>query len=173
MALREIVQVGDEILRTRAGRVKRFDPELGRLLDDMLDTMMAAEGIGLAAPQVGLSQRVIIVRLADDEESAAFFGDQAGILYEVVNPKIIRTSPELTGGVEGCLSIPGCLGKVPRRAIAVIRGQDRHGRTIRVTARGWLARVFQHEVDHLDGILFIDRATEIWQVGEQEPAMAF
>jgi peptide deformylase len=149
--------------------VRRFGPELGRLLDDMLDTMLAAEGIGLAAPQVGVSQRAIVVRLADDEASAAFFGDQAGVLYEVVNPKIIRTSPELTGGVKGCLSIPGCQGKVPRHSVAVIRGQDRHGRTIRMTARGWLARVFQHEVDHLDGILFIDRATEIWQVDEKAP----
>lgn len=169
MALRPIIYIGDEILRARARRTHTFGPELHRLLDDMLETMLDAQGIGLAAPQVGVSQRVIIVRLPDDEESAALFGDQAGVLYEAVNPKIIRSSPEIVNGVEACLSIPSYLGTVRRHAAAIIRARDRHGNVIRVKASGWLARVFQHEIDHLAGTLFIDRAIAIWRTDERVP----
>jgi peptide deformylase len=167
MALRPLIYIGDEILRMRAQRTHVFGPELHQLLDDMLETMLAEGGIGLAAPQVGISQRVIIVRLPDDEESVPLFGDQAGLLYEAINPKIIRESPEMLDGIEGCLSIPGYLGTVPRHAAAIIRAQDRHGQAIRIKTRGWLARVFQHEMDHLAGALFIDRATEVWRADER------
>lgn len=171
MAIRPIVTIGNEVLRKKARRVQVFDRKLHQLLDDMLETMLEAPGIGLAAPQVGVSQRVIIVRLPDDEESREAYGDQAGVLYEVVNPEIIKTSRETVDGVEACLSIPGYFGTVTRAVAITLRGQDRHGKEIRIKARDWLARVFQHEVDHLDGVLFIDRASEVWQAGEEPPSV--
>lgn len=162
MSVRPIVTIGDEILRKKAYPVQDFWPELHNLLDDMLDTMLDGEGIGLAAPQVNASQQVIIVRLPDDEQSIKLYGDQAGVLYEAVNPRIVRASREMVDGIEGCLSIPGYVGIVPRHEMVIVRAQDRNGAEVRFKAYGWLARVFQHEIDHLQGILFIDRATRVW-----------
>lgn len=171
MAVRPIVTLGNEVLRKKARRVQTFDKKLHRLIDDMVETMLEAPGIGLAAPQVGVSQRVIVVRLPDDEESRKEYGDQAGVLYEVVNPEIIKASRETVDGVEACLSIPGYFGTVTRAVAVTVRGQDRHGKEIRIKARDWLARVFQHEIDHLDGILYIDRASEVWKAGEEPPSL--
>jgi peptide deformylase len=108
------------------------------------------------------------VRLPDDEESQEEFGDDAGKLYIMANPKIIKHSRETVSGVEGCLSLPGLLGDVDRYESVVITGQDRHGDTMRIKASGWLARVFQHEIDHLDGKLFIDIAEEVWHTDEED-----
>jgi peptide deformylase len=132
----------------------------------MVDTMLDAPGVGLAAPQIAVSQRIIVVRLPDDEESREEYGDQAGVLYDVVNPEIIKSSREVVEGVEACLSIPGYLGRVDRHESVLVRGQDRYGKEIRIKARDWLARVFQHEIDHLDGILYIDKAIEVWRAGD-------
>ena len=164
MAVRPIVKIGAEVLRKEARRVRDFDAGLHDLLDDMLDTMLDGQGIGLAAPQVDVSQQVLIVRLPDDEEAREYFGDEAGVLYEAVNPKIIRASPGMVDGVEGCLSIPGYLGTVTRHQSVIVRAQDRSGVEIRIRTRGWLARVFQHEIDHLHGVLFVDRTKEVWLV---------
>lgn len=169
MAIRPIIRIGAEILRAKAQPVRVFDAVLYNLLDDMLDTMVDGQGVGLAAPQVDVRQRVIIVRLPDDEYSIAHFGDDAGVLYEAVNPKIIRASREMVDGVEGCLSIPGYVGTVSRHESVTVRAQNRKGDEIRVKARGWLARVFQHEIDHLHGILFIDEAKAVWQIDERTP----
>jgi peptide deformylase len=169
--VRPIVYVGEPVLRQKARRVRDFDGKLHALLDDMRETLLAAPGVGLAAPQVGVSQRVIVVRLPDDEESVEEYGEQAGVWYEVVNPEIIRSSREKVNGVEACLSIPGYFGRVERHVEIVVRGQDRNGKELRIRARDWLARVFQHEIDHLDGILYIDRASEVWEVRGQ-PASA-
>jgi peptide deformylase len=166
MALRPIVTIGDEILRKKAHRHRDFDAELHELLDDMLETMLHEQGIGLAAPQVAVSRRVIIVRLPDDAQAVEEFGSNAGTLYEAINPKAVKASREMVDGLEGCLSIPGYCGLVPRHASVVVHAQDRHGCDVRFKAHGWLARVFQHEIDHLDGILFIDRAKEVWKIGE-------
>lgn len=171
MALRKVVYIGADVLRKKARRVRDFDEKLHRLIDDMTDTMLDAPGVGLAAPQVGVSERVIVVRLPDDEDSREEYGDQAGVLYQVVNPEIIRASRETVDGVEACLSIPGYFGTVERAESVTVRGQDRHGKEMRIKARGWLARVFQHEIDHLDGVLYIDRASEVWKAGE-EPSLA-
>ncbi len=171
MARRDIVVLGGpgaEVLRKRAVKVTAFDGRLQTLIDDMVETMLAAPGVGLAAPQVGVSQRVIVVRLPDDEQSREEYGDQAGVLYIVVNPQIARADEEMVDGVEACLSIPGYFGAVPRHVAVTVKGQDRHGRKLRIKAEGWLARVFQHEIDHLNGVLFIDRATELWR--EQQAA---
>jgi len=175
MALREIVVLGSEradVLRRKARRVTVFDAGLAKLLDDMAETMLAAPGVGLAAPQVNVSQRVIVVRLPDDEQAREEFGDQAGVLYEVVNPQIARVSEEQVDGVEACLSIPGLFGTVSRHKAITVKGQDRHGKPQRIKAEGWLARVFQHEIDHLDGVLYTDRASEVWReaAGEEAPA---
>ncbi len=169
MAIRKIVFLDNPILRKPAQRVREFDAKLHQLLDDMVETVIDAPGTGLAAPQVNVSQRVIIVRLPDDEESVKEYGEEAGKVYELINPEIIKSTREMVDGVEGCLSIPGYWGEVSRHVGVTVRGQDRHGNEIRVKARDWQARVFQHEIDHLNGILFIDRAHEVWK-GNERPA---
>ncbi len=166
MSIRNIVVLGEPVLRQKAPKVREFDGKLHQMLDDMRETLLAAPGVGLAAPQIGVSQRVIIIRLPDDEQAVEEYGEQAGVWYEVVNPEIVRPSREIVDGIEGCLSIPGYAGRVERHISVLVRGQDRHGKEIRVKARDWLARVFQHEIDHLDGVLYIDRASEVWKAGE-------
>jgi peptide deformylase len=171
MALREIVQANHPSLRKKAIRVNDFDKKFQTLVDDMVETMTEAPGVGLAAPQVAVNQRLIVVRLTDDEKSQEEYGDQAGKLYVVANPEIIKSSKEMAEGVEGCLSIPGYLGLVDRHETVVITGQDRHGKALRVKAEGWLARVFQHEIDHLEGRLYIDLAKKVWeQEADEETA---
>ncbi len=171
MAIRKIIFPDNPVLRQKARRVVEFDKKLHTLIDDMAETMIEAPGVGLAAPQVAVSQRVIVVRLPDDEEAKEAYGDQAGRLYEVVNPEIIKRSRDVVDGVEGCLSIPGYLGRVERHVSVTVRGQDRHGKSIRIKAYDWQARVFQHEIDHLDGVLYIDIASEVWKQDEIPPSM--
>lgn len=169
MTIREIITLKDPVLRKKARRVVDFkDKKLQLLIDDMIETMLDAPGVGLAAPQVAVSQRVIVVRLPDDEESREEYGEMAGVLHVVINPEIIKTSREMVEGVEACLSIPGYFGSVDRHEMVVITGYDRHGKSIRIKAKDWLARVFQHEIDHLDGVLFIDKATEVWRERSQD-----
>jgi len=167
MTVRDIVYINDPqnsaVLRKRAIKVTDFGPKFQELVDDMIETMLDAPGVGLAAPQIGVSKRVIVVRLPDDEESREEYGDEAGTLYVVANPEIRKHSRQTVEGVEACLSIPGYFGEVERPESAVIQGQDRHGEDIRIKAKGWLARVFQHEIDHLNGQLFIDIALDVWQ----------
>ncbi len=174
MALLTIIYPDNPILRKKAHRVTTFDGKLQKLAEDMVETMLAAPGVGLAAPQVAVSQRLIVVRLPDDDESRKEYGDQAGVLYTVVNPEIVKASKEMVEGVEACLSIPGYFGAVDRHESVVIRGQDLKGKALRIKASGWLARVFQHEIDHLDGRLYIDIAKEVWEArpdaaGEEQP----
>ncbi|MDT7885745.1 MAG: peptide deformylase [Thermoflexus sp.] len=161
MAVRPIVMADQPILRRKAEPVTRITPALRRLIADMVETMRAAEGIGLAAPQVGEPLRVIIVEVPEDEEVPG-----SGVLYAVINPEIVEASPEIEEGVEGCLSIPGWYGWVPRARWVIVRGLNPEGRRVRIRAEGLVARVFQHEIDHLDGILFPDRIqdpTRIWR----------
>ncbi|MBN1312179.1 MAG: peptide deformylase [Anaerolineae bacterium] len=172
MAKLDVVVLGEPILRQKAHKVLDFDGKLHQLLDDMLETMLDEPGVGLAAPQVDVGQRVILVRLPDDAASVEEYGEQAGVLYEVINPEIVKTSKEMVDGVEGCLSIPGFAGRVERHVGVSVRGQDRHGKPIRIKAQDWLARVFQHEIDHVNGVLYIDRAGEVWQITEQPPEVA-
>lgn len=163
MAIREIVTLENPVLRKKAHRVTVFDDKLQKLARDMVETMIEAPGVGLAAPQIGIAQRLIVVRLTDDEESREEYGDQAGVTYIVCNPEIIRTGKTLVEGVEACLSIPGYMGKVDRYEQIVLKGQDEKGKPIRIKANDWLARVFQHEIDHLDGKLYIDIASSVWK----------
>lgn len=167
MALREIVTIPAPVLRRKARKVTDFGPELQQLVDDMIETMRQAPGVGLAAPQVNVSQRVIVVEYGEEDEE----GEQKTPpkLYALVNPQIARISKEREVGTEGCLSIPGIIGDVDRPVGIVLRGQNRHGQPVRLKADGWLARIFQHEIDHLEGVLFTDLAERIWQPGPDEP----
>jgi len=163
MGLREIVTVPAPVLRKKARKVTDFGAELQVLIDDMVETMRQAPGVGLAAPQVDIPLRVVVVEYGDEEED-----DAPRKLYTLVNPEIVRVGEELVLGTEGCLSIPGFIGDVERMEEITVKGQNRQGKPVRVKARGWLARIFQHEIDHLDGILFTDRATKVWKPAEGE-----
>lgn len=162
MTIRPIVTLPDPILRRKARPVTDFGPDLQTLVDDMIETMRAAPGVGLAAPQVGVSERVIVVEYPDNDEVE----DAPKKLFAVVNPEIRQRSTEKEIAVEACLSIPGLQGEVERDLTITIRGQTRRGQPVKVKARGWLARIFQHEIDHLDGILYTDRALRVWQPAE-------
>ena len=153
MAIREILTAENPFLRRKAKRVRRFDGTIGALVEDMAATMEAAKGVGLAAPQVGVPIRCFVVRLAEDHE-----GPHAGELLVFFNPEIVEASGE-EEGEEGCLSFPGYAGEVVRATAITLKGQDERGRHKRLKAEGYLARVLQHELDHLDGILFQDRLT--------------
>lgn len=170
MAILEIIQPDNPVLRKRAIKVPASsfkDSKFQQLVDDMIETMGEANGVGLAAPQIARSMRLIIVHLPNtSEEDREEYGELAGVTYVVANPKITKRSREMVMGVEGCLSIPGLLGEVERHELVVVTGQDRDGKDFRVKAKGWLARVFQHEIDHLDGVLFIDLTDDVWKPGE-------
>ena len=155
MAIREIITIGHPTLRQKARKVTKFGPELKQLIDDMIETMRLAPGVGLAAPQINIAERIIVLELPADEEEGT-----PAELYAFVNPEIVKTSRETEEGQEGCLSIPGYVGDVERYTWVVVRGQDAYGKPQRVRAYDYLARIFQHEIDHLDGVLFIDRVTD-------------
>lgn len=162
MTLRKIVTIPDPVLKRKAHSITKFDKDLHSLIDDMVETMRDAPGVGLAAPQIGLSDRLIVVEYYEREEDEE--NEEAPKkVWAVVNPEIVKASEEKVMGVEGCLSIPGLLGDVERNAEVLVKGLNRHGKPMRIKARGWLARIFQHEIDHLNGVLFTDLATQVWQ----------
>jgi peptide deformylase len=163
MALREIVTIPEPVLRKKARKVTDFGPELQTLIDDMVETMRQAPGVGLAAPQVAVPLRVIVVEFGDEQNE-----DVPPKLYTMVNPEIVRISDETEVGTEGCLSIPGFIGEVERLKQITVKGLSRYGQPMRVKASGWLARIFQHEIDHLNGVLFTDRALRVWKPAEGE-----
>ena len=162
MAVLEIVSVGgpqSEILARPTTRVRDFGPKLHQLLDRMLETMREAPGVGLAAPQVGVDLRVAVIEYPDDEDDPEI----TMRVYELINPEIIR-SKGAECGQEGCLSIPGLVADVDRATYILLRAQDRNGREFRLKAYDWLARVFQHEIDHLQGVLMTDKATQLYKL---------
>jgi peptide deformylase len=163
MPVRKIVTNPAPVLRRKARKVTDFGPELQTLIDDMIETMREAPGVGLAAPQVDVPLRVIVVEFGDEEDEEA-----PPKLYTVVNPELSRLSDETEVGTEGCLSIPGFVGDVERPVEAVVKGLNRRGKPVRIKAQGWLARVFQHEIDHLEGVLFTDRAEKVWAMKEED-----
>ena len=171
MAVRRIALLGEEVLREKGVEVEAFDDELRRLVADMLETMYFAEGIGLAAPQISVSRRVCVLDLRDEDDP------EAG-RWVFVNPVIVESSDEEDKKPEGCLSIPEMEDVVTRPARVTVRGFDAEGRAIEVDAEGLLARALQHEIDHLDGILFIDRLSAFkrrallkkWKKSQQEEA---
>ncbi|HZD11724.1 MAG TPA: peptide deformylase [Candidatus Binatia bacterium] len=159
MTVRKIIQPNNPTLRQKARPVTRFDQDLQMLVDDMIETMREANGVGLAAPQVDVPLRVAVVETLPelDEEGNEIEGSRD--LYVIVNPEIVWQAHEEVDGIEGCLSIPGYVGEVSRATSVRVRAQDRHGKKIRLRMHDWDARIFQHEIDHLDGILYIDRLT--------------
>ena len=170
MGLRTIVTLPEPVLRRKARPVSNFDDNLQTLIDDMIDTMREAPGVGLAAPQVGISDRLIVVEYADPpvEDDEGEPKEVKPKLYVMINPEIVKTSEEQVLGVEGCLSIPGLVGEVERFAMVQVKGLNRRGQPMKVKAEGWLARIFQHEIDHVNGIVFPDRATRVWKPEPEE-----
>jgi peptide deformylase len=165
MTIREIVTVPDPVLRRKTQKVTQFDEKLQTLVDDMIETMRAAPGVGLAAPQIGVLEQVIVVEYFENEEDEEAEDAESAPkrLYVVINPEITRTSTETVEGPEGCLSIPGYLGEVERFETITVKGQNRRGQPVTLKLKDWTARIFQHEIDHLTGVLFTDRATRIWK----------
>lgn len=162
MTLRKIVTLPDPVLKRKARAVNKFDKDLQNLLEDMVETMREAPGVGLAAPQIGLSDRIIVVEYYQHEEDEE--NEEAPKkVWAMINPEIVKSSEETLMGVEGCLSIPGLLGEVERHAAVQVKGLNKHGKPMKVKAEGWLARIFQHEIDHLNGVLFTERATRVWR----------
>jgi len=167
MAIREIVTPPNPTLRQRAQKVRRITPEIAQLIDDLIETMRVAPGVGLAAPQIDVGLRVIVVEYAEDSEDEDAL-EKPPKLYTVINPEITRTSKDRVLGNEACLSLPGYFGEVERNERVTVKGLNRHGQDFKLKANGWLARIFQHEIDHIEGILYIDRATQVWRIEEQE-----
>jgi peptide deformylase len=166
MAILKIITVGEkneEILRKPAARVRNFDAKLHRLLGDMLETMRAAPGIGLAGPQVGVNQRVIVLEYPEDEENP----EETMRTYALINPEIIRVKG-MEVGQEGCLSLPGLAADVERATYVLVRAQDRYGKEFRIKAYDLLARIIQHEVDHLHGVLMTDKARQLYKLRKRE-----
>lgn len=166
MAIREIIFTPDPVLRRKAHKITTFDQDLQVLIDDMIETMRAAPGVGLAAPQVNVSERLIVIEYAPEDDEGNEKAPKK--LFVLINPEIIQASEEKVMGAEACLSIPRMTGDVERNQQITIKGYNRHGKPVKIKVRGWLARIFQHEIDHLEGILFTDRATKIWRVQENE-----
>ena len=143
MAIREIREKGDEILYKKCKAVVKFDEKLHILLDDMYETMQSRDGVGLAAPQVGILKRAVVIDVGDGK-------------IELINPEIVEESGEQTGS-EGCLSVSGVFGEVTRPNVVTVKAQDRDGKWFKITGKELLARAFCHEIEHLDGKLFLDR----------------
>ncbi|HIZ77599.1 MAG TPA: peptide deformylase [Firmicutes bacterium] len=143
MAIYEILQVGDEVLRQKCLPVKEINDTVRELLDDMAETMYRADGVGLAAPQIGITKRMIVVDVGEG-------------LVELINPELVNGRGRQIDD-EGCLSVVGVTGPVERYKTVMVKGLDRNGKGILIKAHGLFARALQHEMDHLDGILFIDK----------------
>ena len=143
MALRQIVQIGEPVLRKVSKKVEKIDDKIIQLLDDMADTMYEADGVGLAAPQVGILKRVVVIDIGDG-------------LLELINPEIIEVSGEQIDD-EGCLSVSGEQGPVKRPYTVKVRAYNREGQLFEIVGEELLARAFCHEIDHLDGVLFVDK----------------
>jgi peptide deformylase len=151
MAVRELRYLGDAVLREKAVPVGAITDDVRRLIEDMFDTMYAEEGVGLAAPQVGVSQRVIVVDPREPDIAP----------FALVDPEVVEVSDEYERGEEGCLSIPGLKEIVERPYAVRVTGQNRDGDSVVIEAEGLLARILQHEIDHIDGILFLDRVSPL------------
>lgn len=163
MTIKDICSFPEQVLRRKAKPVEEFDQDLRLLVDDMIETMRDAPGVGLAAPQIGISKRVIVIEFGDDEDDTL-----PKQLYVMVNPEIVFESDEKIAGIEGCLSVPGLVGEVDRAQVVTVQGQNQFGKKIKIRAQGWLARIFQHEIDHINGVLYTDRAEKFWQPDSDE-----
>lgn len=162
MTLRTIVTLPDPVLRRKARAVTTFDKKLQTVIDDMIETMRDAPGVGLAAPQIGISDRLIVVEYYENEQAEEAEEEAKKKVWVMLNPEIVKASDEKVMGVEGCLSVPNLVGEVERHEAVQVKGLNRRGQPMRVKASGWLARIFQHEIDHTNGVVFTDLATHVW-----------
>jgi peptide deformylase len=176
MTLRQIVTLPEPVLRRKAKPITKFDKELQTLIDDMIETMRDAPGVGLAAPQVNISQQLAVIEYAENED------DENGTegaeenpkpakpkqLFVIINPEIVKASEEKVNGIEGCLSIPGLIGEVERHEAIQVKALNRYGKPVKLKVDGWMARIFQHEIDHLNGVLFTDLSTRVWKPTAEE-----
>jgi peptide deformylase len=170
MAIRPLAPSGDPVLREKAKKVRDFGPSLQELIDDMTETMRHAPGVGLAAPQVGVSLRVAVIELPEDENEEEETRDPyRGKLIVICNPEVVKSWGE-EERQEGCLSMPRYVGDVPRATRVVVKAQDRRGKPIRLRAEGFMARVLQHEIDHLNGKVFVDRVESLDKLYRIEPS---
>lgn len=167
MPLLNIVTVPDPVLRRKAHKVTEFGKDFQTMVDDMIETLRDAPGVGLAAPQVGLSEQLIVIEYGDDDDESV-----PKKLFVVANPEIIQTSETVVEGLEGCLSVPDLVGSVERFESIVVKGLNRHGKPVKIKAQDWLARIFQHEIDHLNGILFTDRTDKVWKPRDEDEVVA-
>lgn len=159
MSLLEIVTLPNAILRQKMRPVTKFDESLQSLIENMIETMRDANGVGLAAPQIGQNRQLAVIEtLPDYDEDGEEIPDSRN-LFVIVNPEIVWTSRSTETGIEGCLSIPGYLGEVERADAIRVRCQDRYGNKTKLKLGSWTARIFQHEIDHLNGVLYIDKLT--------------
>src|SRR5512147_2575124 len=163
MTLRQIVTLPEPVLRRKAHKITKFDKDLQILIDDMIETMREAPGVGLAAPQVGISERLMVIEYGDDEDETV-----PKKLFVLINPEIILASEEKVEGIEACLSVPMLVGEVERHEKLTVKALNRHGKPVKIKVEGWMARIFQHEIDHLEGVLFTDRASKVWRPKETE-----
>lgn len=173
MAARDILLMGDPRLRQKAKKIRRFDDSLKRLVEDMFDTLYAVHGLGLAAPQIGVPLRLAIIEMPEERNEA---GEviQKRQTFILCNPEIVRAAGE-EEVEEACLSIPGYMGKVIRATDVSVKAQDLQGKEVRYRGRGLLAQAFQHELDHLDGVLYVDRVRrpeDFWRVERRETGEA-
>ena len=175
MSLLPIIGPDNPTLRKKAKAVGDPNtPAVQQLITDMIETMREAPGVGLAAPQVAVSQRIAVIEFAEPlpEDAPPETEPPQPKLYVIVNPEITDRSQEMVNGTEGCLSLPGYAGDVLRHQGVTVKALNRKGKQVKIKAHGWLARIFQHEIDHLDGVLFIDKASKVWKVKEDSPEEA-
>ena len=166
MSVRPVLKMGDPLLRKTASGIDRYaEQSLSSLITDMVDTMRATQGVGLAAPQIGISQRVIVLEV---DNNPRYPGQSPIPLRTLVNPEIISHSEECVSGWEGCLSLPGLRGEVERFESILFTATDEHGQQITEQASGFLARIIQHELDHLNGILYLDRIKDLNKFGFED-----
>ena len=157
MAIRALRHLPDDpVLRQKARRVPRIDSSIQQLIDDMVETMQQTKGVGLAAPQVGVSLRVVVLQMPDEEPMA------------IINPEVVKRAGEREV-TEGCLSILGYAGDIKRSVSVTVKGRDRQGKTIRIKATGLMAQVLEHELDHLNGILYVDHIESQDKLHKIEP----
>jgi peptide deformylase len=159
MAILPVLSLDNPVLRQKAKRVPAIDGSIQRLIDDMIETMRDTSGVGLAAPQIGKSLRVIVIELPEEEP------------FALINPEVVRRSGEREV-IEGCLSVPGYQGQIKRSLSVTVKGQDRQGKKVRIKAEGLLAQALEHEIDHLNGTLYIDHVESADNLYRIEPGEA-
>jgi peptide deformylase len=160
MAVLPVVKMDNPVLHSKAKKVKNIDSSIQKLIDNMIETMHEIGGAGLAAPQVGVPLQVVVFQLPDDEEATV-----------LINPEIVKTSEETETMDEGCLSLPGYRGELKRFTAVTVKGRDRQGKLIRIKGEGLLAQVLQHEIDHINGVVFVDRLEspdKLYKLEEEE-----